>query len=306
MTSRGRRPPLRPILAVIVVAAGTAAACWSARRSAGIPFAPYGDDYRTKMDFARLERRYPLTRAQLASLDPETLGRLDQEQIDQVYARLTAGPVPDGAFEETFFFANGGGLPRIAEVLGGLKGRVFTVEEELIRRLGSALWKGKVFYRRERLLRNMIQDRLAADLLFKKLDVDPGRLQQTRVRGRDVWLLLPARVYCGQSLFDGRRESIVADYAFGDEIPGYQEPIDRLAGRNGAQIRDELRMVHPGLYLGRAYLSRAFVLNFTLRNAEVEAAGREAFRLTGRIEEDCRVGTQRVVATARATAGASD
>ena len=29
-------------------------------------------------------------------------------------------------------------------------------------------------------------------------------------------------------------------------------------------MRDEIRMIRPGLYLGRAYLDRGFALNFTL------------------------------------------
>jgi len=101
----------------------------------------------------------------------------------------------------------------------------------------------------------------------------------------------------GQSLLDGRRESIVIDHGFNDEIAGYQPAVDSLAGRNGLRIRDEIRLVHPGLYLGRVYLSRVFVFNFTLESAETERARLAAFRETGRIEEDCRVGTQRIVAT---------
>jgi hypothetical protein len=259
-------------------------------------FAPYGEDYRTKMDFARLEHLFPLTRRQLAALTPRNLRAMSQEQIDQVYARLTAGPVPDGAFEGTFFSASGGGLPRIAEVTGGLAGRLFTAQEQLFERLASTVWKGKVFDRGQRVQRNIIQDRLVLQALLPRLPIDVGRIPTTRINGRDVWLLLPARVYCGQSLLDGRRESIVIDHAFNDELAGYQAALDSLAGRNGARVRDEIRMVHPGLYLGRVYLARVFVFNFTLLNAEVERGQLGAFRETGRIEEDCRVGTQRTVA----------
>jgi hypothetical protein len=262
-----------------------------------VSFAPSGDDYRAKPDFARLERRFPLTRWQLAGLTPRDLRGMSQEQVDQVYARLTAGPIPDGAFEGTFFSAPGGGLPRIAEVAGGLEGRLFAAQQRLFERLASTVWQGKVFDRRARVQRNMIQDRLALVALLAERHIDLRHLAPTRVDGRDVWLLFPARVYCGQSLLDGRRESIVIDHGFNDEIAGYQPAVDSLAGRNGLRIRDEIRLVHPGLYLGRVYLSRVFVFNFTLESAETERARLAAFRETGRIEEDCRVGTQRLVAT---------
>src|SRR6185503_4251291 len=92
-----------------------------------------------------------------------------------------------------------------------------------------------------------------------------------------VWLLFPAKVYCGQSLLDGRRESVIVDYAFTDEVEGYQQHPDALAGRNGLAIRDEIRMIRPGFYLGRAYSNRMFLLNFTIYNEQTAAAGSAAF-----------------------------
>ena len=55
--------------------------------------------------------------------------------------------------------------------------------------------------------------------------------------------------------------------------------------------------IRPGLYLGRAYMARAFALNFTLLNEDLERRQREAFLDDGRIEEDCRVGGQRRIAS---------
>ena len=46
--------------------------------------------------------------------------------------------------------------------------------------------------------------------------------------------MFPARLYCGQSLLDSRRESVIIDYFFTDEIPGYRERPDYLAGRAAA------------------------------------------------------------------------
>ena len=159
--------------------------------------------------------------------------------------------------------------------------------------IGELLWKGKVFYRDQRLLRNRIEDLRS----LKRVGlVDDGGtanpLTKIEVAGRDQWLLFPARLYCGQSLLDGRRESIIIDYAFTDELPGYRRMPDVMAGRDGFAIRDEIRMVRPGLYLGRAYVDRAFLVNFVLWNDDVAKAGEAEFRRTGQVAEDCWSGTQ--------------
>ena len=104
--------------------------------------------------------------------------------------------------------------------------------------------------------------------------------------------MFPAKLHCGQSLLDGRRESVIIDYAYTDEIEGYQESPDSLAGRGGLLIRDEIRMVRPGFYLGRAYAHKAFLLNFTLYNADVAEAEGTAFAEGGTIAEDCWTGEQ--------------
>jgi hypothetical protein len=143
------------------------------------------------------------------------------------------------------------------------------------------------------LLRNRIED-LA--LLKPIVDGDLSSIEKIQVGGRDQWLLFPARLYCGQSLLDGRRESIIIDYAFTDELPGYRERPDYLAGRNGFQIRDEIRMVRPGFYLGRAYAGKAFLLNFTLFNADIARGDGDALAKAGGASEDCWRGTQQRVA----------
>ena len=54
-------------------------------------------------------------------------------------------------------------------------------------------------------------------------------------------------------------------------------------------------MIRPGFYLGRAYMNRMFLLNFTLYNAEVAEREAAAFAAGGRVAEDCwprRAGAQ--------------
>lgn len=269
----------------------------------GIAFAPYDKDYRSKPDFAAVEHQYPFAASDVQKVTPENLAALDQEQIDQIYARLAAGPIPDGAFDGSIVFPKGvDGKARIAEIVQGsaaglvlsIKGALTDKTVAVVDKLGETLWKGKVFYRDQRVLRNRIED-LA---LLKNAGLVEGKPKKIDVNGKDAWLLFPAKVYCGQSLLDSRRESIIIDYAFTDEIEGYLEKPDFLAGRRGFKVRDEIRMVRPGFYLGRAYLDRVFVLNFTLYNKAIAERENPAVARTAQVEEDCWGGTQLRVANA--------
>ena len=240
--------------------------------------------YAAKPDFAKVEHDHPLTAAECAAFTPESLVKLSQEDLDQLYARLTAGPIPDGPFQGTVIFASGGGLRRVKEILGGVKGFLADRAVDDLEELAEGLWKGKVFYRDQMELRNQITKRRTIARLF---DADLSRMRTANIAGRKVGLLFPAKLYCGQSLLDSRRESVIIDYSFSDDIDGYLPEIDYLGGRNGLQIRDEIRMVRPGFYLGRAYIGRIFLLNFTLYNEDVAAKG-------GQPKEDCRPGSQQV------------
>jgi hypothetical protein len=277
---------------------GLLAGCGRDESPPPVAFAPSGDGYATKIDFAQLEHELPLRSAELDKITPENLKAATQEQVDQIYARLTAGPIPDGPYEGGAFFPKGGtGQARFAEILGGgLKGRLVNFKTAKLERVAEALWKGKVFYRDGRVLRNRIQDLAIVEPLLAD---GHAPIQKHEVDGKDTWLLFPAKLYCGQSLLDGRRESIIIDYAFTDDLDGYRELPDGLAGRDGLEIRDEIRMVRPGFYLGRAYMKKVFVLNFTLYNKDVAAAGASSFRQSGKTDEDCWVGTQRITAMAR-------
>ena len=257
-------------------------------------FAPYGDDYDSKPDFAQVEYDYPIPLQELVKVTPQYLAGLDQEQLDQLYARLGSGPIPDGPFDGEIVFPRGSsGKLRAAEIVGGLKGLGVNFKGRMLETAGEALWKGKVFYRKEKVLRNRIQD-----LAVLRPIIGPGDIPKIDVDGRDAWLLFPAKLYCGQSLIDSRRESIIIDYAFSDEIRGYREKPDFLAGRRGLKVRDEIRMVRPGLYLGRAYMDHAFILNFVLHSKEIDQAGRAEFE-TGQVKDDCWSGTQKRVLAAR-------
>ncbi len=262
-----------------------------------IPYAQSGEQYSDKMDLARLEHELPLKQADLMKITPDNLKGATQEQVDQIYARLTAGPIPDGVYDGQMFFPKGSSeRARLAEIVGGgIKGFVVDVKAATLEHIGEFIWKGKVFYRNEGVLRNRIED-----LLLLKPIVGPNieSIPKLDIDDKDSWLLFPAKLYCGQSLMDGRRESIIIDYAFTDDLPGYREMPDVLAGREGLEIRDEIRMVRPGFYLGRAYIKKVFALNFTLYNKAVAEKDTPAFVDSGTTTEDCWIGNQRLTAMA--------
>jgi hypothetical protein len=242
------------------------------------------------MDFAEVEHAYPLTPSQRMKLTPANIRKYNQEQVDQIYARLTAGPIPDGPHNGDLFFPKGvSGGARLGEIMGGLKGQAADFELQKLTLLGRALWKGKVFYRDDRLLRNRI-DHLELLRDFFPDTADAAKFREISVNGHKDQLYFPAKLYCGQSLLDSRRESIIIDYAFTDEIEGYTPVPDKLAGREMLVIRDEIRMVRPGFYLGRAYMGGAFLLNFTVYNDAAAKAGSDEFLETGKAAEDCWTG----------------
>ncbi len=293
------------IRAALVLTMACLAACGES--APNLPFAP--DDTSLKdpdnpskvfrTDMAKVEHDYPLSREQRMALTPANIQGYTQEQVDQIYGRLTAGPIPDGGHEGDLFFARGEDLKtRMDEIIGGIGGRIADAKIKKLENVGRHLWKGKMFYRDEGVLRNFIEDPKALDVLIDK----PSAMLKTEIKRRGwlgmfdkqttVYLMFPAKLYCGQSLLDGRRESVIVDYNYGDEIPGYQERPDSLAGRNGLRVRDEVRMVRPGFYLGRAYMNRIFLLNFTFYNEEAAKAGEKAFRDGEPIKEDCWPGEQ--------------
>ena len=255
-----------------------------------IKFMGYGVSYATKPDFARVEHELPLGLADLASLTPETLKRYDQEQIDQIYARLTAGVIPDGMFDGSPFLPKGAsGNMRLAEIMGSLEGIVSGPKTTMLELLANHLWHKKVFHADSRFARTRIDDLAPFEHLVA---TDPAIIPRIDVGGKEEWLMFPARLYCGQSLLDSRRESIIIDYSYADNIPGYRQFPDYLAGRWGMEVRDEIRMIRPGFYLGRAYLGRIFFRNFTLYNKDVAARELPKFLKRNDTRQDCWPGEQ--------------
>ena len=159
-----------------------------------------------------------------------------QLELDQIYSQLTAGPVPDGPYDGFVKFDESGDndIERMLAI------SVPPQLEKWLKSAGTTLWRGKSFNSEKGSLTNRM-----------------GLIHR-----------FPAKVFCGQSLIDSRRESVILDYAYGDTIPGYIAAFDWPMTRKGLNIRDEIRMVKPGLYLGRAYIQGIFALNFILQSQE--------------------------------------
>jgi hypothetical protein len=277
----------------IILCAGVVLAACSGLSPPEIKFARYGELYVTKPDFARVEHEFPLVSADLAKLTPENLGAYDQEQIDQIYARLATGPIPDGLFDSAPFSPKStSGDKRIAEIAVGLTGIAAEARTTKLDLLSKYLWHKKLFHRDSGLVRNRIEDMAPLEHLIKGDQTAVPAVPRITVNGREQWLMFPARIYCGQSLLDSRRESIIIDYSYNDEIPNYREQPDYLAGRRGMQVRDEIRMIRPGFYLGRAYLGKIFLLNFTLYNKVLATRHTPEFLRTGSTLQDCWPGEQ--------------
>lgn len=259
---------------------------------------PKGEGYADKVDFAQLDSdpAYKIPQAALDALTPEEIAGWSQEELDQLYARLPSGPIPDGAFKGSIILAPGAGMKRMLDVASGKEQSTFVRDhkflnlatkalgmeikgdEDLVRLLGESFWHGKVFYRDQKVLRNLLEPwhvRFLSWLAMGKLGLKfsgPNTSPDPAIKkgefGHKEKRLFPAKLYCGQSILDSRRESVIIDYAYSDELPGYGEApkLNAIASRKGLQIRDEIRMVKPGFYLGRAYAAKAFLLNFTLYN----------------------------------------
>jgi hypothetical protein len=296
----------------VAIAALVSGSAWSAPPD--IPFAmetipmddPDAPGKQNYIDFAELEYRFPLTPEDRMKITPDNLKELSQEQVDQIYARLPAGPIPDGVYLGGAFFPQGEDeYSRIGEVVGGIMGRGVTAISDRIERIATYVWKGKAFDRDNMVLRNLIEDRTTLEAIIdddediETIEIERKGFLSIFAPTRTVWLLFPAKLHCGQSLLDSRRESIIIDYAYNDDLEEiFREEPDHWVNRRGLRIRDEIRMVRPGFYLGRAYINRAFILNFTLLNEDVAQAQEATFLSGGDVGADCWPDAEQIAASA--------
>jgi hypothetical protein len=142
----------------------------------------------------------------IATLDVSQLLRLPGAQLDALFARGDAGPVPDGECRGTLILPLGPGVLRSAAAL-----------------TGRLVWRGKIF------------------------DANAGKVTN-RILPFGL-RVVTADVHMEASWLDGR-ECIVLDYS-----------RTSLIARS---VRDELRLLRPGFYLGRAYWHGVRLVDFAL------------------------------------------
>ena len=233
---------------------------------------------------------------ELAKITPENLAALDQEQIDQIYARLTAGPIPDGAFDGRILLPRGmSGKFRVAEIAGGFAGMALHLKGLKVETLGETLWKGKVFFRDERVLRNRIED---LDALQANSASSKATRSKIAVSGKETWLLFP-----GQALLRPEPARCAA------RIDHHRLLLHRRDSRLPGEARFPRRpartcacATRSGWYVPASILAARIWTRFSAElhvyNNEIAKRDGDAFARTGAVKEDCYTGTQQRVVTA--------
>ena len=175
----------------------------------------------------------PLTHEERQSLDAAFLRKLPSDQLNFLFTKLSSGPLPSGFYK--------GGIvldPEAQERLNEDLTKLIKDEKlrTWVRNAVPWLWQGQEFDAKAMLIANRI-----------------GPIKR-----------FPGQMYCGASTADVGGASIIVDYANSDTLPGYNRIFDWPMTKLGLGLKDEIRMVRPGLYLGRAYVRGKFLLNFLL------------------------------------------
>ena len=139
-------------------------------------------------------------------MDVDTLLKMSESQLDDLFSKSTAGPIPDGAAKGTAIIAPGTTFsPAIAQAIS-----FFT-------------WQGK--------------------------SQTPARRAEKRISvlGLNAIVAEAHRARAGTT----RRECIVLDYSKTSTVAGW--------------IRDEIRQLEPGTYLGKVYGHEKPLIHFALQ-----------------------------------------
>lgn len=235
---------------------------WKTLSISGITYVTATAANSRAVDFAELERKFPIEMPALEKLHTEDLRRLSQEQLDQLYARLKTGEMPTGAYR--------GQILQISE-----PPQMTSLQARFIRLTANSLWSGKLFEKSglESIARSLVPATLTQKALMKAAAISTlgkvanfGSATEYSLANKKYLEVLPSKVYFGQSLLDSRRESVVLDFAVADRLDGFNVSFDSVSLPNSLEMRDELREIRPGLYLGRAYIHQIFALSFLLEH----------------------------------------
>jgi hypothetical protein len=141
------------------------------------------------------------------AMDVHKLFEMSQAQLDELFTKSEAGPIPDGAAQGTAIIA---------------PGTVFS--PQIAAAINLFAWQGKTFDAAHGVLRNKIS-----------------------ALGLNA---IVAEVYKGPSWLD-KKECIVLDYSKTSTVAQW--------------IRDEIRQLEPGTYLGKVYWGEKRLIDFALQ-----------------------------------------
>lgn len=224
--------------------------------------------YLFKPDPAALEKKLPLLTQELAALQFEDFARFTQEEMDQIYLRLPTGVLQPGDYEGKILarISFSSHLKNLSFVpsLGLSLLKSICQSRDLLECLLGLVWKARKIRMAEPGTDEMSASSfLSSEGIGKNLD----RLGFDNFGHKNLELgnIFPAHVYCGQSLYDHRRESHVIDHAWGKDFKSSLSGLDSLAGPRFLNLREEFRMVRTDLFLGRVYANKIFLTSIILK-----------------------------------------
>jgi hypothetical protein len=141
------------------------------------------------------------------SYDVQTLLKMSQAQLDDLFTSSEPGDIPDGEATGTAIVAPG-----------------TTYSPDIAKFINLFAWQGKVFDAKNGVLRNKILP-LGLNAII-------------------------AKVYKADSWLDGK-ECIVLDYSDTSLVAHW--------------VRDEIREISPGVYLGKVYWGKQRLIDFALQ-----------------------------------------
>ncbi len=245
--------------------------------------------FKQKASYADVEKMAPLNRSAYTLLGPKDLKSLSMEEYNQIYARLSSGPMPLGDYASYVMQK-----PALYQVLKKrLLKQIISLSE--VAKLGRQvcqqevedclfefIWKGKRFSSKDEM------DQIKSQSLFNpissgfKISLVPDFLKSKRIDeaidftegliDKASLTFFPMQAYCGISQVDTRRESIIVDGAFADDfgLPSYIAARDEIVTRKGLNISEEYRMLRPGLYLGKVFSNKIFLFNVVLEKTGLQ------------------------------------
>ena len=252
---------------------------------------------RAKPDFAAVEHDFPLSTAELAKLTPDNIVNYSQEQLDQIYARLTAGPIPDGPFDGNLVFPMGAsGDRRLAEIVGGLPG--FAVELKLHRvedARAPAVERQGVLPRRP----TAAQSHRRPHGPEADRRRPATRWRRSRSTARTSGCSSRRGCTAGRACSTAAASRSSSTTSSPTTCPATaRSPTSSPAG-TASRCATRSAWSGPASTSAAPTSGRVFLLNFTLYNKDVAERDGAAFQKTGTVKEDCWPGTQarQVVAT---------